>query len=37
MSVAPPRLAIGVGGLDWKDIKPLMETHLSRLSIPVYV
>ena len=36
-SVALPRLATGVGGLDWKDVKPLMEKYLSSLSIPVYV
>ena len=36
-SVALPRLATGVGGLDWKDVKPLMEKHLGHLSIPVYV
>jgi O-acetyl-ADP-ribose deacetylase (regulator of RNase III) len=36
-SVALPRLATGVGGLDWKDVKPLMEKHLGHLSIPVYI
>ena len=36
-SAALPRLATGVGGLDWKDVKPLMEKHLAHLSIPVYV
>jgi O-acetyl-ADP-ribose deacetylase (regulator of RNase III) len=36
-SVALPRLATGVGGLDWKDVKPLIEKHLGHLSIPVYV
>ncbi|MCX5724248.1 MAG: macro domain-containing protein [Nitrospirae bacterium] len=36
-SIALPRLATGVGGLDWKDVKPLMEKHLGHLSIPVYV
>jgi O-acetyl-ADP-ribose deacetylase (regulator of RNase III) len=36
-SVALPRLATGVGGLDWKDVKPMMEKHLAHLSIPVYV
>ena len=30
-------LSPGVGGLDWKDVKPLMEKHLGHLSIPVYV
>jgi O-acetyl-ADP-ribose deacetylase (regulator of RNase III) len=36
-TVALPRLATGVGGLDWKEVKPLMEKHLGHLSIPVYV
>ena len=36
-SVALPRLATGVGGLEWKDVKPLIEQHLGHLSIPVYV
>ena len=36
-SVALPRLATGVGGLDWKDVKPLMEKYLGHLSIPIYV
>jgi O-acetyl-ADP-ribose deacetylase (regulator of RNase III) len=36
-SIALPRLATGVGGLDWKDVKPLIEKHLGHLSIPVYV
>jgi len=33
--VALPRLAPGVGGLDGKDVKPLMEKHFGHLSIPV--
>jgi O-acetyl-ADP-ribose deacetylase (regulator of RNase III) len=36
-SIALPRLATGVGGLDWKDVKPLIHKHLGHLSIPVYV
>jgi O-acetyl-ADP-ribose deacetylase (regulator of RNase III) len=36
-SLALPRLATGVGGLDWKEVKPLIEKHLGHLSIPVYV
>lgn len=36
-SVALPRLATGVGGLEWKDVKPLVDKHLGHLSIPVYV
>ena len=27
----------GAGGLDWKDVKPLIEKHLGYLPIPVYV
>ncbi len=36
-SVALPRLTTGVGGLDWKDVKPLIEKYLGHLPIPVYV
>ena len=36
-SVALPRLATGVGGLDWEQVKPLIERHLGDLSTPVYV
>lgn len=36
-SLALPRLACGVGGLDWSDVKPLIEKHLGDLDIPVYV
>lgn len=36
-SVALPRLATGVGGLDWDDVRPLIERHLGDLDIPVYV
>ncbi|NND97821.1 MAG: macro domain-containing protein [Pirellulaceae bacterium] len=36
-SVALPRLATGVGGLDWSDVKPLIEHHLGDLHIPIYV
>lgn len=36
-SVALPRLATGVGGLDWEQVKPLIERHLGDLGIPVYV
>ena len=34
-SVALPRLAPGVSGLDWRDVKPLIDKHLGHLSIPV--
>lgn len=36
-SLAITRLATGVGGLEWKDVKPLIEQHLGPLKIPVYV
>jgi O-acetyl-ADP-ribose deacetylase (regulator of RNase III) len=36
-SVALPRLATGVSGLEWIDVKPLIEKHLGHLSIPAYV
>ena len=36
-SIALPRLATGVGGLDWKDVRPLVEQHLGDLPIPVIV
>jgi O-acetyl-ADP-ribose deacetylase (regulator of RNase III) len=32
-----PRLGCGNGGLDWDDVRPLMEAHLSELPIPIYV
>ena len=36
-SVALPRLATGVGGLEWGDVKSLVEQHLGDLKIPVIV
>ena len=36
-SLALPRLATGVGGLDWSDVKLLVEKHLGDLDIPVFV
>ena len=36
-SLALPRLACGVGGLDWDDIKPLIDRQLGDLNIPVYI
>jgi O-acetyl-ADP-ribose deacetylase (regulator of RNase III) len=36
-SVALPRVATGVGGLEWDDVKPLVEQHLGDLGIPVYL
>ena len=36
-SLALPRIATGVGGLAWEDVKPLIEEQLADLNIPVYV
>ena len=36
-TVALPRLATGVGGLDWQEVKPLIENHLGDLDATVYV
>lgn len=36
-SVALPRLATGVGGLDWEEVKPLISKHLGDLKIPIYL
>lgn len=36
-SVALPRIATGVGGLDWADVEPLIEQHLGDLDIPVII
>ena len=36
-SVALPRLATGVGGLQWEDVRPLVQETLGTLEIPVVV
>lgn len=36
-SLALPRLATGVGGMDWAEVSALIEKHLGDLAIPVYV
>jgi O-acetyl-ADP-ribose deacetylase (regulator of RNase III) len=36
-SLALPRLATGVGGLAWEDVRGLMQQHLGDLGIPVFV
>lgn len=36
-SVAITKVATGVGGLDWADVKPLIEKHLSDSDVPIYV
>jgi O-acetyl-ADP-ribose deacetylase (regulator of RNase III) len=36
-SLALPKLATGVGGLDWKDVEPLIQQHLGDLDIPIII
>lgn len=36
-SMALPRLATGVGGLKWDEVRPLIDEQLGELDIPVYV
>ena len=36
-SIALPKLATGVGGLDWAEVRPLILSHLGSLKIPVFV
>jgi O-acetyl-ADP-ribose deacetylase (regulator of RNase III) len=36
-SLALPRLATGVGGLDRANVRPHIEKHLERLDIPVII
>lgn len=36
-SLALPRLATGVGGLAWDDVRPLVHEHLADAGIPVFV
>ena len=36
-SVALPRLATGVGGLSWDDVRPLIDQYLGDISIPILV
>ncbi len=36
-SVALPRIATGVGHLDWDDVHPLIESHLGSLDADIYV
>lgn len=36
-SVALPRLATGVGGLEWAHVEPLVRAQLGGLAIPVYL
>lgn len=36
-SLAIPKLATGVGGLNWDDVWPIIEERLGSLEIPIYV
>lgn len=36
-SIAFPKLGCGNGGLDWDDVRPIMERYLSELPIKVFV
>ncbi len=36
-SVALSKLATGVGGLDWEEVKPLVYQYLDPLPVPVYL
>jgi O-acetyl-ADP-ribose deacetylase (regulator of RNase III) len=36
-SIALPKIATGVGGLEWSDVKPLIEKNLGDLDCRVIV
>lgn len=36
-TLAMPRLATGVGGLDWNEVRPLIEKHLGDLPTTVFL
>ena len=36
-AVSFPMLGCGLGGLNWGDVKPLMEKYLQDVDIPVYI
>jgi len=36
-SLAMPRLATGVGGLEWDQVEPLIRQHLGTLKIPIFI
>lgn len=36
-SVALPRIATGVGGLAWEDVRPLVQKHLGDLDVPIWL
>ena len=37
LAVALPRLATGVGGLEWDEVQPLIEQHLGDIGVPIVV
>lgn len=36
-SVALPRIATGVGALDWDDVWPVIQDKLAKVDIPIYI
>lgn len=36
-SLALPKVATGVGGLEWAEVLPLIRSHLGELPIPIYL
>ena len=36
-SLALPRVAKGVGGLEWSDVKPVLEERLADVDLPIFV
>lgn len=36
-SIAFPRLGCGNGGLDWNDVRPLMEKYLKNVPLQIYI
>jgi O-acetyl-ADP-ribose deacetylase (regulator of RNase III) len=36
-SIAIPALGCGLGGLQWREVKLLIEIHLSHVDIPIHV
>ena len=36
-SIAFPKLGTNKGGLDWDEVKPIMEKYLNNIDIPVYI
>lgn len=36
-SLALPRLACGLNGLDWQEVRPLIDAQLGELNIPIFL